>query len=140
VFGKSQCSVKVFLLELWVDYVQNMCKTSSLIFLRNYQHCFSNISNSIYSQFFIRQAVAEHWNLPNTEIFQSKDVASGWKITIFLVFIHNILKGQCHEMVCQTETKSAYLVRSKISSAYMFYTGKVARQKDTAQRTGGLSI
>jgi hypothetical protein len=24
-----------------------------------------------------QQAIAEHWDLPNTEIFQSKDVASG---------------------------------------------------------------
>jgi hypothetical protein len=30
-----------------------------------------------------QQAVAEYWDLPNTEIFQSKDVASGtaFKIT-----------------------------------------------------------
>jgi hypothetical protein len=25
----------------------------------------------------MQQAIAEHWDLPNTEIFQSKDVASG---------------------------------------------------------------
>jgi hypothetical protein len=32
------------------------------------QYAVSSISN--------QQAVAEHWDLPNTEIFQSKDVAS----------------------------------------------------------------
>jgi hypothetical protein len=29
-----------------------------------------------YSLIFHQQAVAEHWDFPNTEIFQSKDVAS----------------------------------------------------------------
>jgi hypothetical protein len=52
-----------------------------LIFLRYDQHCFSNVSNSNISSTSIshQQAVVEHWDLPNTEIFQSKDVASVWQ-------------------------------------------------------------
>jgi hypothetical protein len=47
-----------------------------MIFHKYDQKCFSNVSNSIFPQFFISGAIAEHWDLPNNEIFQSKDVAS----------------------------------------------------------------
>jgi hypothetical protein len=36
-----------------------------------FQHFKLNISSISH-----QQAVAEHWDLPNTEIFQSKDIAS----------------------------------------------------------------
>jgi hypothetical protein len=42
------------------------------------------MTNAVFQNFKLKissishqQAVAEHWDLPNTEIFQSKDVASG---------------------------------------------------------------
>jgi hypothetical protein len=66
--------------EIWVDYLRNICKNTVVIAakisLRYDQHCFSNISNSIYPRISHQQAVAEHWDLPNTEIFLFKDVAS----------------------------------------------------------------
>jgi hypothetical protein len=49
---------KVFLWEIWVDlYVRNVCKKNSLLLssysLRYDQHCFSNVSTSIYPRFLI---------------------------------------------------------------------------------------
>jgi hypothetical protein len=38
-----------------------------------------DMTNTVCTTFqtqYIKQAIAEHWDLPNTEIFQSKDVAS----------------------------------------------------------------
>jgi hypothetical protein len=41
---------------------------TALLFSRHFNLNLSSISH--------QQVVAEHWGLPNTEIFQSKDVAS----------------------------------------------------------------
>jgi hypothetical protein len=43
------------------------------------QHCFSDVSNTIIhiSSISHQPTIAEHGDLPNTEIFQSKDVTSG---------------------------------------------------------------
>jgi hypothetical protein len=52
-----------------------LCVKHSLLLSEYDQHCFYNISNSV-SSISHQQAIAEHWDLPNTEIFQSKGVAS----------------------------------------------------------------
>jgi hypothetical protein len=36
---------------------------------------------------FDQQACTEHWDLPNTEIFKSKDVASGLGMSTFRFFV-----------------------------------------------------
>jgi hypothetical protein len=43
----------------------------------------NTVFQTFQTQYIHQQAVAEHWDLPNTEIFQSKVVTSG-------VFIHSI--------------------------------------------------
>jgi hypothetical protein len=40
---------------------------------------------------FHQQAVAEHWEFPNTEIFQSKDVVSGVSEKNFITVIQSQL-------------------------------------------------
>jgi hypothetical protein len=70
-----------FLWEIWVDYVQKVCNKKvycclnipyiwPTLFFQRFKLNISSISH--------QQAIAERWDLPNTEIFQSKDIASGW--------------------------------------------------------------
>jgi hypothetical protein len=59
--------------------VQNIFKKlfiAVLKFLRYDQHCFSNVSKANILLISHQQALVEHWDLPNTEIFQYKYVAS----------------------------------------------------------------
>jgi hypothetical protein len=78
VFGKSQCSAKFFLCEIWVDYVRNVCKklvyccfNIPQIWPILFFWCFKLNTSSISHQ----QAVVE--NFLQFYILQSKDVASG---------------------------------------------------------------
>jgi hypothetical protein len=92
VFGKSQCSGKFFLWEIWVDYVRNVCKQIvycciyipliwPTLFLQRFKLNISSISH--------QQAVAVHWDLTNTDIFQSKDVASDQGIHYLLLILRS---------------------------------------------------
>jgi hypothetical protein len=59
---------------------------------QSFKHKISSISH--------QQAVAEHWDLPNTEIFQSKDVASGEAIETIMPPL--MLYCICAKTICTT--------------------------------------
>jgi hypothetical protein len=77
----------MFLREIWVDCVRNVCTQNSLFLYKNaldmtMKHLFPTFQTQ-YKQYILNfssaSRVAEQWKLLNTEIFQSKDVAPGKK-------------------------------------------------------------
>jgi hypothetical protein len=81
VFGKSQRSaIGIADEKLRIYWVWNVGKEQCWSYLRNIRttinYFFTNVAHIIYPYFSYRQNLAQHWDLPNTGIFNSKDVAS----------------------------------------------------------------
>jgi hypothetical protein len=88
-----------------------------LIFLRYDQHCFPTFQTQYFLDFLSasRNGTLGVWDFPNTEIFQSRDVASGVsfhlntksELTYYFrnnrmfrdKYLEKLLKGQSHEKV-----------------------------------------
>jgi hypothetical protein len=60
-----------------VDYVPNVCKQIVYCWLNIPYDMTNTVFPTFQTQYIIyQQTVAEHWDLPSPDIFQSKDVAS----------------------------------------------------------------